>query len=161
MARRQGPVNFDRRKFMKMAAAAGVSCAATDMFPNEFVQAQTTPQGRPAKGMQLLQSACPYCGVGCSVDILTKGEAIVGVHPAMNGPANEGALCIKGQFAYDHVQHAERLKTPMVRASDGKLVFAFAMADPRETKGIKTAEDPQVVERHISELRAQAKTLGG
>ena len=44
----------------------------------------------------------------------------------------------------------------MVRrlARGGKLVFAFAMADPRETKGIKTAEDFQVVERYISELCA-------
>jgi len=40
----------------------------------------------------------------------------------------------------------------LVRA--GKLVFAFPMADPRETKGIKTAEDFRVVERYMSELCA-------
>jgi galactokinase/CTP:molybdopterin cytidylyltransferase MocA len=44
----------------------------------------------------------------------------------------------------------------MVRrlAHSGKPVFAFAMADPRETQGIKTAGDSQVVESYISELRA-------
>ena len=51
------------------------------------------------------RTICPYCGVGCSVDVLTKNEKIVGIHPAMDGPANQGALCIKGQFAYDFVQH--------------------------------------------------------
>ena len=51
------------------------------------------------------RTICPYCGVGCSVDILTKNEKIVGIHPAMDGPANQGALCVKGQFAYDFVQH--------------------------------------------------------
>ena len=67
------------------------------------------------------RTICPYCGVGCSVDVLTKNEKIVGIHPAMDGPANQGALCVKGQFAYDFVQHPDRLKTPLVRREDGEL----------------------------------------
>ena len=67
------------------------------------------------------RTICPYCGVGCSVDVLTKDEKIVGIHPAMDGPANQGALCVKGQFAYDFVQHPDRLKTPLVRGEDGEL----------------------------------------
>jgi predicted molibdopterin-dependent oxidoreductase YjgC len=70
------------------------------------------------------RTICPYCGVGCSVDILTKGDRIVAVQPAMDGPANRGALCVKGQFAWDHVQHDERLKTPLVRNEAGELVPA-------------------------------------
>ena len=67
------------------------------------------------------RTICPYCGVGCSVDVLTKNEKIVGIHPAMDGPANQGALCVKGQFAYDFVQHSDRLKTPLIRGDDGEL----------------------------------------
>ena len=67
------------------------------------------------------RTICPYCGVGCSVDVLTNNEKIVGIHPAMDGPANQGALCVKGQFAYDFVQHPDRLKTPLVRGEDGEL----------------------------------------
>lgn len=67
------------------------------------------------------RTICPYCGVGCSVDVLTNNEKIIGIHPAMDGPANEGALCVKGQFAYDFVQHPDRLKTPLVRGEDGEL----------------------------------------
>lgn len=67
------------------------------------------------------RTVCAYCGVGCSVDILTKGEKIVGIQPAMDGPANLGALCVKGQFAFDFVQHRDRLKKPLVRGSDGEL----------------------------------------
>ena len=51
-----------------------------------------------------------------------QGRQIVGVQPAMDGPANEGALCVKGQFAFDFVQHPDRLKTPFVRVEDGELV---------------------------------------
>jgi formate dehydrogenase major subunit len=57
------------------------------------------------------------------LDLLTKGETLVGVQPAMDGPANEGALCIKGQFAWEWVQHSDRLTEPLVR-KDGELVPA-------------------------------------
>jgi NADH-quinone oxidoreductase subunit G len=67
------------------------------------------------------RTICPYCGVGCSVDLLTKKDQLVGVHPAMDGPANEGALCVKGQFAFDFVQHSDRLAHPLVRREDGEL----------------------------------------
>jgi predicted molibdopterin-dependent oxidoreductase YjgC len=67
------------------------------------------------------RTICPYCGVGCSVDMLTKDDQLVGIQPAMDGPANLGALCVKGQFAYDFVQHPDRLRMPMVRGDDGEL----------------------------------------
>jgi predicted molibdopterin-dependent oxidoreductase YjgC len=72
-------------------------------------------------GIQKTRSICGYCGVGCSVDILTQNDRIVGIQPAMDGPANEGALCIKGQFAFDFVHHRDRLRQPLVRRGDGNL----------------------------------------
>lgn len=70
------------------------------------------------------RTVCPYCGVGCAVDVLSKGDRVVGIQPAMDGPANEGALCVKGQFAFDFVHHPDRLKTPFVRDDHGQLVPA-------------------------------------
>lgn len=67
------------------------------------------------------RSVCGYCGVGCAVDILTREGRIIGVQPAMDGPANEGALCVKGQFAYDYVHHPDRLTHPLVRNAAGEL----------------------------------------
>lgn len=67
------------------------------------------------------RTICGYCGVGCTVDVLTRDNRIVGIQPAMDGPANEGALCVKGQFAYDYVHHPDRLRHPMIRNADGVL----------------------------------------
>ena len=55
---------------------------------------------------------------------MSKGDKLVGIQPAMDGPANEGALCVKGQFAFDFIQHSDRLKTPLVRNDAGELVEA-------------------------------------
>ncbi|UCD23676.1 MAG: (2Fe-2S)-binding protein [Gemmatimonadota bacterium] len=88
------------------------------------------------------RTTCAYCGVGCSVDILTKGETMVGIHPAMDGPANLGALCVKGQFAFDFVQHEERLQTPLVRGEDGELHETdWDTALDRAAAGFKRAVD--------------------
>jgi formate dehydrogenase major subunit len=90
------------------------------------------------------RSICTYCGVGCSVDILTKKDTIVGVQPAMDGPANSGALCVKGQFAFDFVQHEDRLTTPLVRGKDGKLQEAtWEEALDRAADGFR-----KVVQKH-------------
>ncbi len=70
------------------------------------------------------RTICTYCGVGCSIDVLSRDDRIVGIHPAMDGPANEGALCVKGQFAFDFVHHPDRLQTPLVRDDHGNLVPA-------------------------------------
>ena len=92
--------------------------------------------------IQKTRTICPYCGVGCSVDLLTKGGNLIGVQPAMDGPANQGALCVKGQFAYDFVQHEDRLKTPMVRGADGTLHPAsWDEALERAAAGFKKAEE--------------------
>jgi predicted molibdopterin-dependent oxidoreductase YjgC len=71
--------------------------------------------------VQKTRTICGYCGVGCSVDLLTRNDRIIGIQPALDGPANQGALCVKGQFAYDFVHHPDRLKHPLVRRGDGKL----------------------------------------
>ena len=88
------------------------------------------------------RSVCPYCGVGCSVDLLSKGDKLVGIQPAMDGPANEGALCVKGQFAFDFVQHEDRLKTPLVRGEDGELhETTWEEALDRAAAGFSKARD--------------------
>jgi len=88
------------------------------------------------------RTVCPYCGVGCSVDIMSKGDDIVGVQPAMDGPANKGALCIKGQFAYDFIQHDDRLTSPMLRQDDGTFKeVSWEVALDAAAAGFKKARD--------------------
>jgi predicted molibdopterin-dependent oxidoreductase YjgC len=36
-------------------------------------------------GITKTRSVCGYCGVGCSVDIMTKDNRILGIQPAMDG----------------------------------------------------------------------------
>lgn len=64
----------------------------------------------------------------------------MGIQPAMDGPANQGALCIKGQFAFDFVQHEDRLTQPLVRNVSGELEPAsWDTALDRAAEGFRSA----------------------
>ena len=86
------------------------------------------------------RTICAYCGVGCSVDLVSKGNEIVSVLPAMDGPANKGALCVKGQFAYDFVAHPDRLSTPMVRENGELRPASWDEALDRAAAGFREVE---------------------
>ena len=62
-------------------------------------------------------SVCPFCGVGCQVSLKVKDGKIKYVE-GINGPANEGRLCVKGRFGFDYIHHPHRLTKPMIRRAD-------------------------------------------
>ena len=66
-------------------------------------------------------STCPYCGVGCQIELNVQDGTIVRVNGVEDVPPNYGRLCVKGRFGYDFVAHPKRLTTPMVRRN-GELV---------------------------------------
>ncbi len=61
-----------------------------------------------------VKSICPFCGVGCQVSLKVKDGKVKFVE-GINGPANEGRLCVKGRFGYDYIHHPHRLTKPMIR----------------------------------------------
>lgn len=60
------------------------------------------------------RTTCPYCGVGCQFDIVSKDNTIVKIEPLQKIP-NHGLLCVKGKFAYKYVNHKDRLTTPLIK----------------------------------------------
>ncbi|MGJ8602549.1 MAG: formate dehydrogenase subunit alpha [Marivita sp.] len=64
-----------------------------------------------------IESICPFCGVGCQVSLKVKDNRVVYVE-GINGPANEGRLCVKGRFGFDYIHHKHRLTKPLIRRDD-------------------------------------------
>jgi len=58
---------------------------------------------------------CPYCGVGCSIDVYTKDSEIVKIRGDEKGITNCGSLCVKGRFGFDYVHSQERITKPLIR----------------------------------------------
>lgn len=63
---------------------------------------------------QRVTTTCSYCGVGCQLELLVKNNKVVDVKP-VDGPSNNGLLCVKGKFAYNFINHPDRLKKPLIK----------------------------------------------
>lgn len=70
-----------------------------------------------------VRSTCPYCGAGCQILLRVKGNTLMEVTSEPDLAPNYGALCVKGRFGHNFVQHKDRLTKPLVRIG-GQLVEA-------------------------------------
>jgi formate dehydrogenase alpha subunit len=64
---------------------------------------------------KVVRTTCPYCGVGCQMDLNIKDNTIYRVNAPFDVAPNYGNLCVKGRFGLDFATHPRRLKTPLIR----------------------------------------------
>ena len=69
---------------------------------------------------RVVATTCPYCGVGCQVNLHIHEDMIYKVTGRFDSPVNHGNLCVKGRFGVDFVHAPDRLTQPLVR-SGGEL----------------------------------------
>lgn len=91
------------------------ACPTGALMPATMVDADQV--GDSADFERAVESICPFCGVGCQVSLKVRGDQIVKVD-GINGPANEGRLCVKGRFGFDYIHHPHRLTKPLIRRDD-------------------------------------------
>jgi len=72
---------------------------------------------------RIVTTTCPYCGVGCALNLHIKDDFIFKVTSPFDSPTNHGNLCVKGRFGYDYVHSKDRLTQPLMR-KNGELVPA-------------------------------------
>ncbi len=64
------------------------------------------------------RTTCPYCGVGCQMNLHIKDQQIYRVEAPFDSAPNYGNLCVKGRFGLDFTTHPRRLKTPLIREGE-------------------------------------------
>jgi NADP-reducing hydrogenase subunit HndD len=70
--------------------------------------------GKPWE-IKKVRTTCPYCGVGCQMDLHVKDNRVVKITGVDDTGPNHGSLCVKGRFGYDFINDPGRLKMPLVR----------------------------------------------
>src|SRR5580704_14838054 len=74
-------------------------------------------QTRPWE-MQHVGTICTHCSDGCKTTLgVRNGQIIRGNNRDRSG-INGEFLCIKGRYAFDFVEHPERLQSPMIKVGD-------------------------------------------
>jgi formate dehydrogenase major subunit len=70
-----------------------------------------------AAPQRVVRGVCPYCAVGCQLDLHVADDRVVRVTSPdieLDTP-NQGSTCVKGRFGYDFPQHRDRLTRPLIR----------------------------------------------
>ena len=65
--------------------------------------------------LKYVPTTCPYCGVGCGLNLVVSDGKVVGVEPFKRSPINEGKLCPKGASCWEPVHSPDRLTTPLIK----------------------------------------------
>ncbi|MFN8413907.1 MAG: formate dehydrogenase subunit alpha [Anaerolineales bacterium] len=87
------------------------------------------------KADRVVTTTCPYCGVGCNLQLHVKDDHVFKVTSPFDSPVNHGNLCVKGRFGYDYVYHPKRVTTPLIRKTKqeaGQRTQAFNLSEWRE-----------------------------
>jgi len=84
----------------------GVCPTGALMFKSEFDmrQAGTWDESK----QQVTETVCPYCGVGCMLELHVQDNSIVKVTSPLDNSVTAGHLCIKGRFGFQFVQSRGR-----------------------------------------------------
>ena len=126
--------------------------------PFSIESIEKAPRIRDAK---IFKSVCPYCAVGCSLNVYVKDGKILDIEGNSDSPINRGTLCPKGAASFQYSVNASRLTQVLYRApySDHWEVKSLDWAMEQIAQRVKQTRDETFVER-LSDGREVNHTLG-
>ena len=84
-------------------------------------------QTRPWE-MEHVGTICTHCSDGCRTTLGVRNGKIIRGNNRDRSGINGEFLCVKGRYAFDFVDHADRLQTPMLRSGDAFEPISWSKA---------------------------------
>jgi anaerobic selenocysteine-containing dehydrogenase len=115
----------------------------------------TTKEARKtgAKPTSWHMSACPYCGVGCGLEVGVEKGAVVAVRGMKDHPVNRGEMCLLGRNLVPTLASDDRLLYPMVRKNGAfqKVSWDAATTDlAKRIRGVIDQHGPDAFAMYVS-----------
>jgi formate dehydrogenase alpha subunit len=81
---------------------------------------------------------CPYCGVGCNLDLALdqNGRPVKSRATGRNPELNAKYACVKGFTVYELLNHPERLTQPYIRKADKLELVSWEKAIAAASRGL-------------------------
>ena len=74
-------------------------------------------------------SICGFCGVGCCLSLGIAFDRVVETNPShQEGTVNGSTLCVRGHFAHDFLNSADRLTSPLIRQNGARIAISWENA---------------------------------
>ncbi len=111
-------MTMDRRDFIKLNAIAATAAVAGVTIPG--VASALEEQKGHTDDIRWDKAPCRFCGTGCGILVGTKDGRIVATQGDRHAPVNRGLSCVKGYFLAKILYGKDRLKTPLLRMTNGQ-----------------------------------------
>jgi predicted molibdopterin-dependent oxidoreductase YjgC len=95
-------VGLDESACVYCGNCIGVCPTGALMFSSEHVMRETGTWNEDEQSVT--NTICPYCGVGCELEVHVQDNEIVKVTSPADHSVTSGHLCIKGRFGFAYVQ---------------------------------------------------------
>jgi formate dehydrogenase major subunit len=107
---------------------------------------EKAPRIRDAK---VVKSVCPYCAVGCGLNVYVKDGKVIDIEGNPDSPINHGTLCPKGSATFQYTINPSRVTNVLYRApySDHWEIKSLDWAMEQIAQRVKQARDETFVER--------------
>ena len=109
---------------------------------------------------RVVDSLCPYCGVGCQLTFKIKNDRILAVD-GRPGPANRSRLCVKGRYGFDYVHNTQRLTKPLIRRDDVPRHASLPIDPSNPYTHFREASWEEALDRAADGLRSIRDRDGG
>ena len=152
-----GALGFTNRGFdtkvepalsMPLCKTTCVSCGqCVSTCPTGAITPKThLPKSGPWE-LEAVPTVCPYCGIGCNLELDTMGDKIVTVTSPVNSPVNNGNLCKKGAFNPISLSNLKRLQTPLIKQNGDLVEASWEKAIALASEGLRQIRDSSGGER--------------
>ncbi|MCH8173903.1 MAG: molybdopterin-dependent oxidoreductase [Proteobacteria bacterium] len=118
--------NIDRREFLKLVGAGGVSVGAGFMLreankdPREYLIPHVLAPEDSSSGLSTwYNSVCSMCPAGCGISVRTYEGRAKKIEGNPSHPVSQGRLCSLGQAGLQALYNPDRLTAPMRRTGAG------------------------------------------
>ncbi len=109
-------ISFDLDNPMGKSTCVDCGECAAACPTGALVHKKITVDLRPRSRLKTVESVCPYCGVGCAVNLRVDEAANRVVMSEGRAPSgNDARLCVKGRYGFDYATHPHRLTKPLIR----------------------------------------------
>ncbi len=125
---------------------ACVDVCPTGALTERAIKYEPLPEGSS-------KTICPFCSIGCELEVMLYKERILSVKPSDNSVVNKGQACVRGRFLIkDAVYSQRRVLQPMIRRNKEMEEVSWEEALDFVAQKIKTFKGNEIGLIHSPQL---------